>query len=450
MVNDLQKERHAKMEEKEITSKESEKLKKETIQEPQFKLKTYFMKGFTYFLVIVACIVCYFAFLRIDDIAKFLKEVATILQPIIMGLVFAYLLNPMVKMIERNLIPVLDEKIKNEKKVRSLARNIGVFTSILITLAVVVLLLNMVLPELYESIRDMIISLPGQMNDAMEYLEAHAIKDSAISGTLNTVLENAAASLETWLRTDLISQVNQMMSSLTSGVISFFETLFNIVIGLIVSVYVLTSKEKFVGQCKKATYALFQKDRANLILQVTRKSNEIFGGFVIGKIIDSIIIGIICFVVLSLLKMPYTLLVSVVVGVTNVIPFFGPFIGAVPSIILILLAEPIKGLYFMIFILLLQQFDGNILGPKILGNSTGLSAFWVVFSILLGGGMFGFVGMVMGVPTFAVFYYLVEMFLNQKLQKKKLPSSSDAFEKVDYIDEDGISHQQMIEERKEK
>ena len=438
------------MEEKEMTSKESVKLKKGTIQEPQFKLKTYFMKGFTYFLVIVACIVCYFAFLRIDDIAKFLKEVATILQPIIMGLVFAYLLNPMVKMIERNLIPVLDEKIKNEKKVRSLARNIGVFTSILITLAVVVLLLNMVLPELYESIRDMIISLPGQMNDAMEYLEAHAIKDSAISGTLNTVLENAAASLETWLRTDLISQVNQMMSSLTSGVISFFETLFNIVIGLIVSVYVLTSKEKFIGQCKKATYALFQKDRANLILQVTRKSNEIFGGFVIGKIIDSIIIGIICFVVLSLLKMPYTLLVSVVVGVTNVIPFFGPFIGAVPSIILILLAEPIKGLYFMIFILLLQQFDGNILGPKILGNSTGLSAFWVVFSILLGGGMFGFVGMVMGVPTFAVFYYLVEMFLNQKLQKKKLPSSSDAFEKVDYIDEDGISHQQMIEERKEK
>lgn len=436
------------MEEKEVGLKESVKLKKGTIQEPQFKLKTYFMKGFTYFLVIVACIVCYFAFLRIDDIAKFLKEVATILQPIIMGLVFAYLLNPMVKMIERNLIPVLDEKIKNEKKVRNWARNIGVFTSILITLAVVVLLLNMVLPELYESIRDMIISLPGQMNDAMEYLEAHAIKDSAISGTLNTVLENAAASLETWLRTDLISQVNQMMSSLTNGVISFFETLFNIVIGLIVSVYVLTSKEKFIGQCKKATYALFQKERANLILQITRKSNEIFGGFVIGKIIDSIIIGIICFVVLSILKMPYTLLVSVVVGVTNVIPFFGPFIGAIPSIILILLAEPIKGLYFMIFILLLQQFDGNILGPKILGNSTGLSAFWVVFSILLGGGMFGFVGMVMGVPTFAVFYYLVEMFLNQKLQKKKLPSSSDEFEKVDYIDEEGISHQQISAEEK--
>lgn len=419
------------------------------MQETQFKLKTYFMKGFTYFLVIVACIVCYFAFLRIDDIAIFLKEVATILQPIIMGLVFAYLLNPMVMMIERNLIPILEKKIKNEKKVRSLARNTGVFTAILVTIAVVVLLLNMVLPELYESIRDMIISLPGQMNDAMEYLEEHAINDSAISGTLNTVLENGAASLETWLRTDLISQVNQMMSSLTSGVISFFETLFNIAVGLIVSVYVLTSKEKFIGQCKKATYALFQKDRANLILQVTRKSNEIFGGFVIGKIIDSIIIGVICFVVLSILKMPYALLVSIVVGVTNVIPFFGPFIGAIPSIILILLAEPIKGLYFMIFILLLQQFDGNILGPKILGNSTGLSAFWVVFSILLGGGMFGFIGMVMGVPTFAVLYYLVNMFLNQKLEKKKLPLSSGEFEMLDYIDQDGIAHKQSATEQKE-
>lgn len=437
------------MEEKETVSKESMKIKKANMQETQFKLKTYFMKGFTYFLVIVACIVCYFAFLRIDDIAIFLKEVATILQPIIMGLVFAYLLNPMVMMIERNLIPILEKKIKNEKKVRSLARNTGVFTAILVTIAVVVLLLNMVLPELYESIRDMIISLPGQMNDAMEYLEEHAINDSAISGTLNTVLENGAASLETWLRTDLISQVNQMMSSLTSGVISFFETLFNIAVGLIVSVYVLTSKEKFIGQCKKATYALFQKDRANLILQVTRKSNEIFGGFVIGKIIDSIIIGVICFVVLSILKMPYALLVSIVVGVTNVIPFFGPFIGAIPSIILILLAEPIKGLYFMIFILLLQQFDGNILGPKILGNSTGLSAFWVVFSILLGGGMFGFIGMVMGVPTFAVLYYLVNMFLNQKLEKKKLPLSSGEFEMLDYIDQDGIAHKQSATEQKE-
>lgn len=439
-----------KMEEKELSVQNLVQHQEEKQQEErtQPNLKSYFMKGFTSFLIIVACIICYFAFLRIDDIARVAKEIGMILQPIIMGLVFAYLLNPMVTMIERKILPLLQGKMKNEKKARSFARNTGVLVSLLVTLAVVVLLLNMIIPELYESIRDMIVSLPGQMNQAMDYLEQHAIHDSAISGTLQTVLENGAAALETWLSTDLIRQVNQMMSSLTSGVISFFSTLFNIAIGLIVSVYVLTTKEQFIGQAKKITYALFQKDRANLLLQITRKSNEIFGGFVIGKIIDSIIIGIICFVVLSILRMPYTLLVSVVVGVTNIIPFFGPFIGAIPSIILILLAEPIKGVYFMIFILLLQQFDGNILGPKILGNSTGLSAFWVVFSILLGGGLFGFIGMVMGVPTFAVLYYLVNMFVEEKLKRKKLPMASKVFEKVDYIDEAGNVHQQNPEEKK--
>ena len=238
-----------------------------------------------------------------------------------------------------------------------------------------------------------------------------------------------------WLKTDLLTRINQMMSFVTVGVFSVVETLFDIAVGVIVSVYVLNSKEKFTGQCKKITYALLSRERANLMLQITRKSHKIFGGFVIGKIIDSIIIGILCFIGLSILDMPYTLLVSVIVGVTNVVPFFGPYIGAIPSAILILLSEPIKGIYFVIFILVLQQFDGNILGPKILGDSTGLSAFWVVFSILLGGGLFGFVGMIMGVPTFAVFYYLVSMFIEQKLERKKLPKESKEYEEIQYIEE---------------
>lgn len=419
------------MEEMNITVKENKTQNAEPRK--QIKLKQYFMRGFTTFLVVFACIVCYFAFLRLDDIAELAGKIGTILQPVIMGFAFAYLLNPIVGLVERNTLPLLRKHIKSEKRAGSLARTTGIVAALLLTMAVVALLLNMVIPELYESIRDLVISLPYQMNDAMEYLEEHSINDSAISGTLRTILENAAGSLETWVRTDLIRQVNQMMSSVTIGVISFFETLFNIAIGLIVSVYVLRSKEKFTGQCKKAAYAMMSQEHANLVLEITRKSNEIFGGFVIGKIIDSFIIGIICFVVLSILDMPYTLLVSVIVGVTNVIPFFGPFIGAIPSIILILLVEPIKGLYFMIFILLLQQFDGNILGPKILGDSTGLSAFWVVFSILLGGGLFGFIGMVMGVPTFAVLYYLVNMFVEQKLEKKKLPKASKEYEKIESI-----------------
>ena len=178
-------------------------------------------------------------------------------------------------------------------------------------------------------------------------------------------------------------------------------------------------------------------NHANMLLHLTVKSNEIFGGFIIGKIIDSAIIGVLCFIGVSLMNMPYVMLVSVIVGVTNVIPFFGPYIGAIPCTILILLSDPIKGIYFVLFILVLQQFDGNILGPKILGDTTGLSAFWVIVAILLGGGLFGFVGMVMGVPTFAVLYYIVQMLINNRLEHKHLPSDSDYYDPLSYVDDRG-------------
>lgn len=401
----------------------------------QMKIKQYFMRGLTSFLVIVACIACYFAFLRVDDIAQFLGKIGGILQPIILGFVFAYLLNPLVTRIENRIIKIFEKKAKNKQKLQKFSRSVGIIGALLLAFAVVVLLLNMVIPELYRSIRDMIMSLPMQINNAIDFLESERINDTAFSATIKTVLENGAESIQSWLKTDLLMQINQMMSFVTVGVFSFLETLFDIAVGVIVSVYVLNSKEKFTGQCKKITYALLSRERANLVLQVTRKSHEIFGGFVIGKIIDSIIIGILCFIGLSILDMPYTLLVSVIVGVTNVVPFFGPYIGAVPSAILILLSDPVKGGYFIIFILVLQQFDGNILGPKILGDSTGLSAFWVVFSILLGGGLFGFVGMIMGVPTFAVLYYLLGMFVEQKLERKKLPKESKKYERIQYIEE---------------
>mgnify|MGYP000662455373 FL=1 len=401
----------------------------------QMKIKQYFMRGLTSFLVILAGIVCYFAFLRLDDIAGLLGKIGGILQPIILGLVFAYLLNPLVTIIENQVIKMFEKKAKNREKLRKVSRSIGIAGSLLVAFAVVILLLNMVIPELYRSIRDLIMGLPHQINNAIDFLESEKIHDTAFSGTIKSVLENGAEAFQMWLKTDLLTQINQMMSFVTVGVFSVVETLFDIAVGVIVSVYVLNSKEKFTGQCKKITYALLSRERANLMLQITRKSHKIFGGFVIGKIIDSIIIGILCFIGLSILDIPYTLLVSVIVGVTNVVPFFGPYIGAIPSAILILLSEPIKGIYFVIFILVLQQFDGNILGPKILGDSTGLSAFWVVFSILLGGGLFGFVGMIMGVPTFAVFYYLVSMFIEQKLERKKLPKESKEYEEIQYIEE---------------
>ena len=192
-----------------------------------------------------------------------------------------------------------------------------------------------------------------------------------------------------------------------------------------------------MGQCRKIVYAFNTPRRANIILHIASKTNKTFSGFIIGKIIDSAIIGVLCFIGLTILKMPYTLLVSVIVGVTNVIPVFGPYIGAIPSTILILLVDPMKGLYFVIFIFLLQQLDGNVIGPMILGDSTGLSAFWVMFAILIGGGLFGLGGMIVGVPTFAVIYYIIKMLIQQKLEQKNLPIETENYNEKNYVGEDG-------------
>lgn len=399
-------------------------------------LRQRFNQGMTYFLVIVAGVLFYFAMFRLDQLSKLFMAVVHILKPIIYGLAIAYLLNPIVKKVDKYLVPLLEKKLE-KGKAKKISRAVGVLVSLILLVVLVIALLNMLLPELFSSIRSLIYTLPGQLTDLVGKI-SELQDDRTTTGILvKNILEQGSGALENWLKNDLLAQTNALMSGLTIGVISFFKELMNVVIGLIVSTYVLFSKELFSCQCKKIVYALMRTDHANMTLHLTRKSNEIFGGFIIGKIIDSAIIGVLCFIGLSLLKMPYVLLVSVIVGVTNVIPFFGPYIGAVPSAILILLDEPIKGVYFIIFILVLQQIDGNVIGPKILGESTGLSAFWVVFSILLGGGLFGFVGMIMGVPTFAVIYYVVMMVINQRLEKKKLPTTSESYGEKSYVDDNG-------------
>ena len=240
-------------------------------------------------------------------------------------------------------------------------------------------------------------------------------------------MTKATSYLENWLKTEVLPQATTYIASITNGVISVVKLLFNMIIGLIVSVYVMIEKEQFVGQAKKVIYAVFKPRRGNIIVTTIRKSNKIFGGFITGKILDSAIIGVICYVCLAIMRMPYTILVSVIVGVTNVIPFFGPYIGAIPSFIIIALANPIQGLYFLIFIIVLQQVDGNIIGPKILGDSTGLSSFWVVFAILVGGGVFGVPGMILGVPTFAVIYYIMKELVGHLLRKRNLPDDTKSY-----------------------
>lgn len=400
------------------------------------KLRQQFANGMTYLLVIGVCVCLYFILLRFQSVSNLISLLVEVTKPIIYGFVIAYLLNPIVKKIDSKLLPALDNKMGHEKAAK-VSRTVGISVSLLFLLAVITALCNMLIPELFKSIRNLVLELPGQISEMMVNLEKMQVQDNTMGMIIASVLEQGAVALETWLRTDLMSQINTVVTNVTAGIFSAVGEVFNFLVGLIVSVYVLFGKERFSKNAKKVTYAFFSTSHANMILHLTKKSNEIFGGFLIGKILDSAIIGVICFVTLTIMNMPYTLLVSVVVGVTNIIPFFGPFIGAIPSAILILLADPVKGFYFIIFVFILQQLDGNVIGPKILGDSTGVSAFGVIFSILIGGGLFGFVGMIMGVPTFALTYYVVMMLAERKLEKKNLPLELDDYGEMSYVDEFG-------------
>lgn len=438
---------------KDVTKKDdkvNEKEKKKSVENsgyyinrPKFgnngpsKLKQQFSQGLTLLLVVIVCLLIYFALLRLEKISNVIHLVLGILKPIIYGFAIAYLLNPIVKKVDEHLIPYINKHFPNSKKAAQISRGTGIFIAVILLISIITALCNMMLPELYKSIWNMVSTVPSQLNTAVDQITKMMSKDTTTGQLFTNVLMQATDFIQNWMKTDLLEQVNVVMSNLTVGVINIVKELFNGIIGIIISVYVLWGKEVFSQQAKKIVYAIFKPNSANMILHLTIKSNEIFGGFIIGKIIDSVIIGILCFIGLSILKMPYTLLVSVIVGVTNVIPFFGPYIGAIPSAILITLSNPIKGLYFLIFILILQQIDGNIIGPKIIGNSTGLSAFWVVFSILLGGGLFGIPGMILGVPTFAVLSYIVTMLINHNLEKKNLPTEASCYDELSYVDTDG-------------
>ena len=438
---------------KDVTKKDdkvNEKEKKKSVENsgyyinrPKFgnngpsKLKQQFSQGLTLRLVVIVCLLIYFALLRLEMISNVIHLILGILKPIIYGFAIAYLLNPIVKKVDEHLIPYINKHFPNSKKAAQISRGTGIFIAVILLISIITALCNMMLPELYKSIWNMVSTVPSQLNTAVDQITKMMSKDTTTGQLFTNVLMQATDFIQNWMKTDLLEQVNVVMSNLTVGVINVVKELFNGIIGIIISVYVLWGKEVFSQQAKKIVYAIFKPNSANMILHLTIKSNEIFGGFIIGKIIDSVIIGILCFIGLSILKMPYTLLVSVIVGVTNVIPFFGPYIGAIPSAILITLSNPIKGLYFLIFILILQQIDGNIIGPKIIGNSTGLSAFWVVFSILLGGGLFGIPGMILGVPTFAVLSYIVTMLINHNLEKKNLPTEASCYDELSYVDTDG-------------
>ena len=399
-----------------------------------WNIRPYLAMGLTSFLVVAASILFFFLVYRYNGVTQLMDKMSVILQPISIGLVLAYLVTPIVNFEERYLLPFVQARMKNQRKSKRLVRGLSVAGALLFVAVIIGILLQMVIPELYRSIDGMIGTLPKQVNSFMDWLGSYVNADSEIASYLEMALTKGTDFFENWARTEFLPQTRNLIAGLTSGVIIAVRMLFHVIIGIILSIYILMSKEALIGQSKQIVYALFSGKKANTIIRTVHKSNEIFGGFISGKILDSLIIGILCFICLYFMKMPYTVLVSVIVGVTNVIPFFGPYLGAVPSAILIMLADPIKGLYFILFILVLQQVDGNIIGPKILGDSTGLSSFWVVFAILVAGGLMGVFGMIIGVPLLAVIFYMARNALDYIMEKKGLPKDPGSFVEAERLD----------------
>ncbi len=402
-------------------------------KQSHWNIRPYLAIALTAVLVICLCIVFFFLIYRYNGFAAGWKKLTAILQPIIIGIVIAYLINPIMVFFEKHLMWWIEPKMKKKAKAKKLCRGIATLGALAVFILIIVVLLVMLIPQLVESIQGVATTLPSEVQHLIDKTNKYLSSDSEAANFVEDTLIYATNYIKDWAMNDLLPKSNTYLTSITTGLINVFKVLLNIIVGLIVSVYLLFSKETFIGQFKKLTYALFKPKKANIVIQTARKSNEIFGGFISGKILDSMIIGIICYIVLLIMKMPYPVLVSVIVGVTNIIPFFGPFIGAVPSFIIIVLANPIQGLYFLIFVVILQQVDGNIIGPNILGDSTGLSPFWVIFAIMVGGGLFGFAGMLLGVPTFAVIYYIMQEILRYFLRKRDLPQDSSQYIELEKI-----------------
>lgn len=391
--------------------------------------KKYIRWGVTAFLVLAAGISFYYLLFHGNNISKGLKSLLAVTTPILDGLILAYLMNPILNFTEKKLVFPLCRRLHKRT-----VRRISICLTVLVVAIALYAFFAAIIPQLVSSIRSIIFQFPIYINNLTLWVTNVLEDNPTIETAVTEVLDRYSAVLGNFLNNSFMPRMNELIRNLSVSLLGLLGRLWNLIIGFVISIYILGSKEIFLGQAKKIVYAFFEKKVANAVISNVNFTHRTFSGFIVGKVIDSIIIGLICFVGTSLMGTPYAILVSVIVGTTNIIPFFGPYLGAIPSAFLVLMVDPLQCLYFIIFIIILQQFDGNILGPKILGNSTGLSGFWVIFSITLFSGLFGILGMIAGVPVFAVIYAAVKSVVNHLLRAKELPTDIE-----DYLKDSKIS-----------
>ncbi len=384
------------------------------------KDREYFIRmGTAIFLALAGAIAFFFVLYRFDVIRNFISTIMSALQPLVIGIVFSYLLTPVARMLEKWLkkVPVISK----------FARLLSIILSFVLAFAVLGAFCALMLPELVSSVSGLVQDLPEMLQTQLGRLKAYLQGNDEATAAVLKMLTAAETYLTDWIKTNLLSTI----TSVAGQVLSIGSAVINVMLSGIVTVYLMLDRERYVAQLRKLFCASCRNRRLQaVVLDTAHQINLIFSGFIRGKLVDSVIVGIICFICLSLMKMPYTLVISVIVGVTNIIPMFGPWIGAVPSAFLLLLVSPVKCLIFLVFIIILQQFDGNILGPRILGNSTGLSALYVTIAMLVFGKLMGFLGMLIGVPLFASIYYVVKRVAEYSLKTQDLPVRTEGYMEI--------------------
>ena len=370
-----------------------------------------------YALIVICCsIIFYFVASQIGSFSEKISILIGILYPFIIGFAIAYLLNFILKFYEHT---ILDNVQGSSKLKKGHKRSISLILTYLTAAGIFYLFVHFIVPQLIDSIMGLVNDVPMYVDNATKLFD-DVMKETNLSPEYTALIQeqmNRYINIIMDFAKEVIPVVGNTLKMIASSI-------WNIVLGIIISVYLLIDKEYFFAINRKITCALFSDKMASRIFELTHRTNEIFGKFLSGKIIDSAIIGVLSFVVFSIFKIPYTLLISVIIGVTNIIPFFGPFIGAIPSFIIILFVSPTKALIFLILIFIIQQIDGNIIGPKILGDSIGISAFWILFAILVAGEFMGLVGMIIGVPVFAIIYSVIKEDVEYKLKNKDLPTET--------------------------
>lgn len=401
--------------------------------------KKYLYWGVTAFLVIAAAIIFYMIVNNLGWLGDTVNRVAVVISPFIWGFVIAYLLFPLMKIYQRYLFRPLAGKIFTKGETRQhridvLSRGLAVFLSIISLIIIVGGLFWLVIPQLVSSVERIVTNSEAYIATADAWITNVLMDYPEIEENISEYFGDVSNGIFNWASTYLLPQMKNILTNVTSSVYYVLRGVYNVIIGIIVSVYMLCSFETFAAHGKKILYAVLSLEASEKVLDAVHFVNKVFMGFISGKLLDSLIIGILCYIGCSILRIPFAMLCAFLVGVTNIIPFFGPLFGMIPSAFIILMESPIHALIFVVFVILLQQFDGNILGPKILGSRVGIGGFWVMFAIILGAGFFGFAGMLLGVPVFVVIYTLIKNLVHKKLSRSGLPVETDEFKTIDHID----------------